>query len=133
MTADHPTRSPDSPDPNLPPLIASLYAECDGLRDVYARANMEEPPHVAARIAGIKFAIGRIKEHYRTIAPPRSSDSVRTPDLDVERLATAIELTHMMDTTYYDSRHDFMELAQAIADAYRAALHPVSPPQEGEK
>jgi hypothetical protein len=46
----------------LDQLIDSLYAECDGWPAVYERAQMEEPPHVAARVAGIKFAIGRIKE-----------------------------------------------------------------------
>jgi hypothetical protein len=137
--ADHPTRSPDSPDPNLPPLIASLYAECDGLRDVYARANMEEPPHVAARIAGIKFAIGRIKEHYRTIAPPRSPDSVRTPDLDVlraalEQIDSACTVFLTMAAKYHPDGGpapawlDFIRERQAEA---RAALHPASPPQKG--
>jgi hypothetical protein len=120
MTADHPTRSPDSPtvgcyrcgrtnvpllvDPHgvvycaaiidcekaerrLSPrssdsvrtpdldverLIAALYKECDDLRDLYARANMEEPEHVAARIGGIKYAIGKIKDHAGAALHPAS-------------------------------------------------------------
>jgi hypothetical protein len=112
MTADHPTRSPNSPDP----LWDDIYGE-----DGTARL-LPGPPEVMSeadrRIASIA---------------PRSSDSVRTPDLDVDRLRElvygACRLNEMLNQDLR-GRQDFIDLLTDNMARY-AALHPASPPQEG--
>jgi hypothetical protein len=116
-----PPRSPDSPDP----LWDDIYGE-----DGTARL-LPGPPEVMSeadrRIASIA---------------PRSSDSVRTPDLDVpERLCP-----HGTRWNYTcDECEKVVEWYAAVNDLYLvthlhesddcaeclAALHPASPPQEG--
>jgi hypothetical protein len=77
MTADHPTRSPDSPDPR-------------GNAAIEAIGRIQRAIHMKGREAsdGILVTADLIVQEAREAiqdfhnAPPRSPDSVRTPDLD---------------------------------------------------
>jgi hypothetical protein len=121
--ADHPTRSPDSPDhptdheprPVRPPVATNAFC---------ARCGYFPLPLEGAH---------PIPWDWPKLDPPRSPDSVRTPDLDVERLREAMrrhaEREGMHACSHYVEGYN---CPPEIAAEY-AALHPASPPQEGEK
>jgi hypothetical protein len=141
--ADHPTRSPDSPDPqtfhdpDTDPDPMRYEPTDDDLARIVAFSG-----HIGAHIVPndsdremakrVHYALDRL-EMRLTNAPPRSPDSVRTPDLDVERLREAMrrhaEREGMHACSHYVEGYN---CPPEIAAEY-AALHPASPPQEGEK
>jgi hypothetical protein len=112
MTADHPTRSPDSPDhPDHPLLHCHRCGRCVcPLHEAIADDTWTD----ARRLCASCF----------DGTTPRSSDSVRTPDLDAERLRIEFE------SRFDDQWPEWMDAAWHESVA---ALHPASPPQEGEK
>jgi hypothetical protein len=117
--ADHPTRSPDSPD---------LHAESHkGLM-----RDCPDPACVAYMIREFKPTTG-----WDSL---RSSDSVRTPDLDAftEAAADAHAGWYLYETERFGkSKHapdwGLCERPICRERLVLAALHPASPPQEGEK
>jgi hypothetical protein len=160
MTADHPTRSPDSPDPDggrrmecpecgrvatVPPWCKRPICVHDWTGnapeiwdgdDVDGRGGyypIEASQNADWRTPG--------PNTWALMVPPPLSDSVRTPDLDVERLARAFTLVQPAlygEDWPRDDPDDFQfvnprQHAERIAAEYRAALHPASPPREGEK
>jgi hypothetical protein len=160
--ADHPTRSPDSPDPQdlLDKMIVRRdvpdgevrfvsEAECITVRS----PDSPDPGHGLLHchrcgkcICPLHEAIAddTWTEARRLCAscfdgPPRSPDSVRTPDLDVlraalEQIDSACTVFLTMAAKYHPDGGpapawlDFIRERQAEA---RAALHPASPPQKG--
>jgi hypothetical protein len=110
----HPTRSPDSPDPGHGLLHCHRCGKCIcPLHEAIADDTWTE----ARRLCASCFS-----------GPPRSPDSVRTPDLDVERLGLAIA-KHWHD--HPSSGYSYGHCASEVAAEYArlAALHPASPPQ----
>jgi hypothetical protein len=150
---DHPTRSPDSPDP-LGQITSALLDGTDSdtgdvwlHRDdvkrlwLYLRAHSDPPrssdsvrtPLGHGESCITATALGSGHERCQCLCHDEP-DSVRTPDLDVERLRRVL-----WETTVYwrfaNDEHghgDLNRLADDIAAEY-VALHPASPPQEGEK
>jgi hypothetical protein len=126
VTADHPTRSPDSPDPTGTPDTCS-HCGAPGFRVVSHRGD-----------GSVRFV--------------RSSDSVRTPDLDALRLIRELAVMKPEDEwsdKFYAAlaalwrtvkgtdipamgEPPHVVMARLIEDVAWAALHPASPPQEGE-
>jgi hypothetical protein len=142
MTADHPTRSPDSPDhPDHPLLHCHRCGRCVcPLHEAIADDTWTD----ARRLCASCFdgTTPRSSDSVRTPdtdspgAPNlettgatnpstvRLQDSVRTPDLDAERLRIEFE------SRFDDQWPEWMDAAWHESVA---ALHPASPPQEGEK
>jgi hypothetical protein len=125
MTADHPTRSPDSPD--------HQHGERGTRNDVYCAVH--------GWVGNIHWVSRNHDQHAPLFAPqpPRSPDSVRTPDPDVlraalEQINSACTVFLTMAAKYHPDGGpapawlDFIRERQAEA---RAALHPASPPQKG--
>jgi hypothetical protein len=119
VTADHPTRSPDSPDPGHGLLHCHRCGKCIcPLHEAIADDTWTE----ARRLCASCFD-----------GPPRSPDSVRTPDFDVrEAAAGLLRALDSYEASWMTSRSGYGEVSERKAEL-RAALHPASPPQEGEK
>jgi hypothetical protein len=104
MTADHPTRSPDSPD--------HQHGERGTRNDVYCAVH--------GWVGNIHWVSRNHDQHAPLFAPqpPRSPDSVRTPDLDALGLtrhynpATG-QLWHHDDCPDEDHRYDLHALLAA--------------------
>jgi hypothetical protein len=112
-----PPRSPDSPDPT----VRQLAVEIANL----AHKGWWTPDNAEFLFTAIEE---RAKDIIEAEPPPRSPDSVRTPDLDVERLGLAIaKHWHDHPTSGYSFGHCASEVA--VEYARLAALHPASPPQ----
>jgi hypothetical protein len=156
--ADHPTRSSDSPDPQdlLDKMIVRRdvpdgevrfvsEAECITVRS----PDSPDPTvrQLAVEIANLahkgwwtpdnaEFLFTAIEERAKDIIeaepPPRSPDSVRTPDPDVlrDRIEALCDLAE-------GDKHQHLDGPDCVPAVsvhdLRAALHPASPPQEGEK
>jgi hypothetical protein len=149
LFAPQPPRSPDSPDPwsgggidfgkreVYPPgsrSSDSVRTPPEGLLPVRARGK-----HEIEAAGGWVVACGAYGEYGCMDTAVRDyivdalngSDSVRTPDLDVERLGLAIaKHWHDHPTSGYSFGHCASEVAAEYARL--VALHPASPPQEGE-
>jgi hypothetical protein len=159
-TCDHPTRSPYSPDPTTATGQRELVAQWmirhgystghgDTLTDLLEELATQLPRSpdspdplwddiygedgTARLLPGPPEVMSEADRRIASIAP-RSSDSVRTPDLDALRKA----LERFLGTSYPnngDGRADRLvwHVPETAFGPLRAALHPASPPQEGEK
>jgi hypothetical protein len=130
-----PSRSPDSPDPSRDTNGGryrgirwwGVQHECDGEDRVYPTLHWADEPEKGAGPREA-FECDVCGDRYTFIEVRRSSDSVRT--LDVERLGLAIaKHWHDHPTSGYSFGHCASEVAAEYARL--AALHPASPPQEG--
>jgi hypothetical protein len=157
---DHPTRSPDSPDP-LGQITSALLDGTDSdtgdvwlHRDdvkrlwLYLRAHSDPPrssdsvrtPLGHGESCITATALGSGHERCQCLCHDEP-DSVRTPDLDVlrealQQIESACTVFLTMAAKYHPDGGpapawlDFIRERQAEA---RAALHPASPPQEGQE
>jgi hypothetical protein len=120
-TCDHPTRSPDSPDPRG-------NAAIEAIERIQRAIHMKDREASDGTLVTAAVIVQEAREAIRDFhnAPPRSPDSVRTPNLDALGLtrhynpATG-QLWHHDDCPDEDHRYDL--------HAVLAALHPASPPQ----
>jgi hypothetical protein len=116
-----PPRSPDSPDPT----VRQLAVEIANL----AHKGWWTPDNAEFLFTAIEE---RAKDIIEAEPPPRSPDSVRTPDPDVlrDRIEALCDLAE-------GDKHQHLDGPDCVPAVsvhdLRAALHPASPPQEGEK
>jgi hypothetical protein len=117
--ADHPTRSPDSPDPT----------DVERLRDILDRMTTVAQADWQPMTRGYEEFYGLLADARAALMDtPRSPDSVRTPDLDVD-WAVFDDLIGSCEE--YEATRPVVLAARREYDRIRAALHPPSPPQEG--
>jgi hypothetical protein len=139
MTADHPTRSPDSPDPTHEHRYSTVYevgwpdslevCGCGHILTALLPRSPDSPdPH--RDYAGRTCTTGLLHDH-------AASDSVRTPDLDVDTVANAFRAMAKVSAGF-NARLDSGDFGSTplirpseLASEFLAALHPASPPQEG--
>jgi hypothetical protein len=127
-------RSPDSPDPRG-------NAAIEAIGRIQRAIHMKDREASDGTLVTAAVIVQEAREAIRDFhnAPPRSSDSVRTPDLDVlrealQQIESACTVFLTMAAKYHPDGGpapawlDFIRERQAEA---RAALHPASPPQKG--
>jgi hypothetical protein len=132
MTADHPTRSPDSPDHLHGPSSSTNSCPACGSSDSVRTPDLFEWAKQAVLDAGFSLPLGpdgavMVQKLATRI---EYALSVRTPDLLIAQIRERHSLSdgrlHSWDTCpdedHPSDLHDLL-----------AALHPASPPQEGEK